>query len=114
MLIELFESCKDHIITSPLLQRYDSSKPTFLKTDWSAGGMEYILMQPDNSPESLAAIFHLESTGKCLFDCKYSGPRLMTVVFNSRTNLDHEKHYHSFVGEIACGRRAISCLSKYL
>ena len=76
--------------------------------------MGYILIQPDNSPESLAVIFHLESTGKCLFDCKRSGPRLMTVVFNSRTNLDHEKNYHSFVGEIACGRWAISLLSKYL
>ena len=47
-------------------------------------------MQPDNSPELLAAIFHLESTGECLFDCKRSGPRLMPTVFNSRTNLDHE------------------------
>ena len=114
MLIELFESCKDHLITSPLLQRYDSSKPTFLKTDWSAGGMGYILMQPDNSPESLAAILHLESTGECLFDCKRFGPRLMPVIFYSRTNLDHKKHYHSFVGEIACSRWVISRIRKYL
>ena len=114
MLVELFESCKDHLITSPLLQRYDTSKPTFLKTDWSAGGMVYILMQPDNSPESLAAILHLESTGEFLFELKPSGPRLMPIIFNSRANLEHEKHYHSFVGDIACGRWAISRLRKYL
>ena len=90
LLIDSFESCKDHLITSPLLLRYDSSKPFFLKPDWSDGGMEYILMQPDNSPESLAAILHIESTGEYFFDCKRSGPRLMPTVFNSRTNLDHE------------------------
>ena len=91
-----------------------SLKPSFRKPDWSAGGMGYILMQPDNSPESLAAILHLESTGECLFDYKRSGPRLMPIIFNSRVNLEHEKHYHSFVGEIACGRWAISRLRKYL
>ena len=41
------------------------------------------------------------------------GPRLMPVLFNSRSNLVHEKEYHSFVGEIACGRWAISRLRKY-
>ena len=71
-------------------------------------------MQPDNSPESLAAILHIESTGEYFFDCKRSDPRLMSVVFNSRTNLDHEKHYHYFIGEIACGRWTISRVRKYL
>ena len=71
-------------------------------------------MQPDNSPESLAAILHLESTGACLFDCKRFGPRLMPIIFNSSTNFDHEKYYYSFVGEIACGCWAISRLRKYL
>ena len=76
--------------------------------------MVYILMQPDSSLESLAAIVHLEPTGECLFDCKRSVPCLMLVIFNSRTNLDHEKDYHSFFGEIACGRLVISRLRKYL
>ena len=71
-------------------------------------------MQPDNSPESLAALLYLESTGECIFDCKHSVPRLIPIIFNSRTNLDHEKDYHSFVGERACGRWAISRLHKYL
>ena len=47
---------------------------------------------------------HLESTGECIFDCKRSDYRLMPIIFNSRTNLDHEEDYPSFVGEIACGR----------
>ena len=47
-------------------------------------------MQPDNSPKSLAVIVQLESIGECLFDCKHSNLRLMPVIFNSCTNLDHE------------------------
>ena len=57
---------------------------------------------------------HLESTGECIFDCKRSDYRLMPIIFNSRTNLDHEEDYPSFVGEIACGRWAIYRLRKYL
>ena len=62
-LIEIFGSFKSNLVISPLLFRYDSSRPTFLRTDWSAGGMGYILMQPDDSPDSLAAIKHLTATG---------------------------------------------------
>ena len=76
--------------------------------------MGYILMQPENSPESIATIKLLESTGECLFYQNLSGPRLMLVLFNSHSNLDHEKYYHSCVGEIAYGRWAISHLCKYL
>ena len=113
-LIQLFGDCKSNLITSPLLLRYDSSKPTFLKTDWSAGGMGYILMQPDDSLESLAAIKHLSATGECLFDVSLDGPRLRPVLFGSRSNKSYERDYHSFVGEAACGRWSIAACRKYL
>ena len=38
--IKLFCDCKTYLITSPLLLRVDSSRSTFLKTDWSAKGNE--------------------------------------------------------------------------
>ena len=82
--------------------------------DWFAGGMGYILMQPENSLESIVAIETLQSTGEFHFDQTLSGPRIMPVLFNSCSNLVHEKYYHSFVGEISCSRWAISCLRKYL
>ena len=113
-LIELFEQCKDNIIKLSLLLRYISSKSPFLKTDWFADGMEYILMQPNSSPKYLVVITHLESTGDCTFDYTRSGPRLIYIQFNSRAKLDHEQDYHSFVGDIACGRWALSRLRKYL
>ena len=54
--IKLVCSCKSNPVTSPLLLRYDSSRPIFLKMNWSTGEMGYILMNPDDSPIFLAAI----------------------------------------------------------
>jgi hypothetical protein len=64
-LVSLFEKLKHDIVSSPLLARFDSSKPCFLKTDWSANAFGFILMQPDDSPESIAALDHLRQTGEC-------------------------------------------------
>ena len=113
-LIKLICSYKANLVTSPLLLRYDSSRPTFLKTDWSVGGMGYILMHPDDSPDYLAAITHLAATDECLFDISLDGPRLRPVLFGSCDNLSYERNYHSFVGEIACVRWSIAACRKYL
>ncbi len=48
---QLFEDLKVCITSSPVLARFDSTKPTFLKTDWSSEGMGWILMQPENDEE---------------------------------------------------------------
>ena len=40
----LFDDLKIGITSSPCLARYDASLPCFLKTDWSANGMGWILM----------------------------------------------------------------------
>ena len=79
-----------------------------MKTDWSTGGMGYILMQPDDSPDYLATINHLTATDECLFDMSLDGPRLRPVLFGSRANVSYECNYHSFVGEIACRRWIIA------
>ena len=64
-LITLFHNWKNHLVTSPLLLRYDSTKPVFLKTNWSAGGMEYILMQADDTSQSVAIVQLLEHKDEC-------------------------------------------------
>ena len=64
--------------------------------------------------KSITAIEILQSTGECLFDQTLSGLRPISVLFNSRSNLVHEEDYHSFVGEIACGRWEISRFRNYL
>ena len=101
-LVQLFCDCKSNLITSPLLLCYDSSRPTFLKNDWSAGGMGYILIHSDDSPDSLAAIKHLAATDECVFDVSLDSPRLRPVLFGSRFDISYKCDYHSFVEEIAC------------
>jgi len=113
-LIKLFEDIKISITSSPVLARYDPSKPTFLKTDWSAEGMGWIMMQPADDAESTAATTLLLKTGECKFDLTKGGARLRPTGFGSRCCLPQERKYHSFVGEAACGRWAISQNRRYL
>ena len=76
--------------------------------------MGYILIQAGNTSQSVDAVQLLEETGECTFDLSLDGPRLRPVSFGSRSNQPFEIHYHSFVGEVACGRLAISCCRRYL
>jgi hypothetical protein len=110
----LFDEVKCGVTSSPCLTRYDHTKPTFLKTDRSADGFGSILMQPDDSPASVAATKKLAKTGICDFDLTLTGARLRPVRFDSRKCTEQERHFHSFVGEAACGRWAISKNKKFL
>ena len=71
-------------------------------------------MRPDNSSESLVAMINLKFTRECLFNSIRSDLHLMPILYNHGANLDHEKDYHSFVGDIVCDRWDISRLRKYL
>ena len=110
----LFTSLKQDLTTSPVMARYDSTKPLFLKTDWSALGMIFILMQPCDDAASRKATEHLLKTGECLFELGADGPRLQPFLSGFRICTESESHYHSFVGEIAALRWAISRLKVYL
>ena len=113
-LIQLFEDLKRCITSGPILARYDPSKPTFLKTDWSAEGMGWILMQPADDEESVRATELLRTTGECLFDLCKNGARLRPIAFGSRACTDMERKLHSFLGEVASGRWAISQNKRFL
>ena len=43
-LIKLFADLKVCITSSPVLARYDTTRPIYIKTDWSSEGMEWILI----------------------------------------------------------------------
>jgi hypothetical protein len=113
-LTSLWNELKIGITSSPCLARYDSSKPCFLKTDWSGLGMGWILMQPDDSDASKVALALLRSDGICDFDLSMNGARLRPIRFGSRSCTERECHFHSFVGEAGCGRWAISQNRKFL
>jgi hypothetical protein len=72
----------------------------FLKTDWAPMGSGAIL-QPDDSPASVAATKRLADE-ICDFDLTIKGARLRPVRFDSQMHRA-ERHFHSFVGEAACG-----------
>ena len=66
--------------------------------------MGCILIQLDNSPESLAAVKHLHSTSEYIFDRTSSNLRLIPIFIISHSNFDHERYYYSFVSERTRGR----------
>ena len=76
--------------------------------------MGWILMQPANDEESVAASKILLTTGECLFDLSKNGARLKPIAFGSRSCTLVEKSFHSFTGEAASGRWSIGQNRKYL
>ena len=54
-LVKLFADLKVCITSAPVLPRFVTTLPTFLKRDWSSEGVGWILMQPVNDNESQAA-----------------------------------------------------------
>jgi hypothetical protein len=111
---DLFASMKVALTSSPLLARFDSSKPVFLKTDWSAACMGFIIMQPDGSEVSMKAMAALKAGEDNAFDTAMTGARLQPIKFGSRKCTESEQHYHSMVGESACGRWAFGKCRRYL
>ena len=53
-------------------------------------------------------------TASVKFDLTLKGARLHPVRLDSRKCTEQELHFHSFVGEAACGRWGISKHKKYL
>lgn len=113
-LLSLFSELKIAITSSPLLARYDPAKPTFIKTDWCALGMAWIIMQPDDSTESKTATQLLLDKGICNFDLAFDGARLKPIAYGSRACTDTESHFHSFVGEVCSGRWGFAKNRRYL
>jgi hypothetical protein len=111
---DLFASMKLALTNSPLLARFDSSKPVFLKTDWSAAGMGSILMQPDGSEDSMKAMATLKAGEDDDFDTAMTGARLQPIKFGSCKCTGSEQHYHSMFGESSCGRWAFGKCRRYL
>ena len=69
--------------------------------------MGWILMQPDDSDSSTAALTLLRSERTCNFDVTMNGARFRPIRFGSRSCTERERQYHSFVGEAGCGRWAM-------
>ena len=60
--------------------------------------MGYILMQPDNSSESLKVLKYLANIEEYIFELILDEPRLSPVAFGLQSNLPYEWHYSLFCG----------------
>ena len=78
-----FEDIKREVTSSPVLARYIPLKSTFLKTNWSAEVMGWILMQPADGPISLEATKVLYDGGPCLFNVSKKRARFLPISFGS-------------------------------
>ena len=94
---------KGNVTSAPILTRFNPDKPTFLKTDWSAEVMGWILMKPFGYKESIKAIPLLKTNGKYNFDLNRDGARLQPIAFGLRICTEMESKLHSFIGEAASG-----------
>jgi hypothetical protein len=97
--IKAFRFIRDYILSKPILQRANIKKRFYLKTDFSALGLGFALCQPDDSPESTAAMNREDAGGECEFEFCMSKMRLLPVAFGSRKTKGNEIHFHSHPGE---------------
>ena len=105
---DTFEYLREAVLEYPILIRANPAKRFYLKTDFSALGMGYVLCQPDDSAEALEAMQAEDAGGKCQFDLCLSKLRLHPVLFGSRKCLNNERYFHSFVGEARAAAWAIT------
>ena len=102
-LITMFSELKYGMTSSPVLNRFEPDKPTFLHTDWIPEGMGWILIQTATDKESHHASTVLKENGTYFFDLSPHGARFQPIAFVSWPCTDFERNYHSFVGETFCG-----------
>ena len=87
-----------------MLVKCNSSLPIFLKTNWSAAGMGFIIIQPARYKVSIEVLRNLKKTGDNKFNFSLEGPRLRHILLGSRKCTEIESHYHSFVSDVTTSR----------
>ena len=81
---KLFDTLKSDVTCSPVMGRFDCTRPCFLKTDWSSRDMLLIVMQVDDSAESIKVLENLQPYQDNEFDTHINGARLQPTVAGCR------------------------------
>ena len=103
-----WEDLKGSILADPCIQRFDHRKLIVLRTDFSAKGFGYVLLQPGNDEASTnAAKDYLDGKG-FTFMTKDSKAILHPVCFGARRTRGNEIRLHSHLGEGFSGDYAIN------
>eukprot|EP00957_Ditylum_brightwellii_P180992 13788768-Ditylum_brightwellii.AAC.1 len=65
---QVYSNIKTSILSKPILKRADPTKQVYLKTNFSAKGLGFVLCQLSDNKESLAAVEREIQGGECKFD----------------------------------------------
>jgi hypothetical protein len=109
-----FDNMQHAIISDPCLQRFDYRKPVILRTDFSARGFGYVLLQTGNDDASTRALQdYWDGTG-FTFMTKDSQAILHPICFGARKCLGNEVRLHSHLGECFAGDYTINKVQHYV
>jgi hypothetical protein len=109
-----FDEMRTAIISDPCLQRFDYRKPVILRTDFSARGFGYVLLQPGNDVASLKASQDYREGKGFTFMTKDSTAVLHPVCFGARKCRGNEVRLHSHLGECFAGDYGINKVRHYV
>ena len=72
-----FDDLRQAILKKPVLQRFDRGKRVYIRTDFSTIGMGVVALQPEDTPDAIAAMEREIAGGPCEFDKGTSSPKLL-------------------------------------
>jgi hypothetical protein len=96
------------VLSDPCLRRYDPSKLTILRTDFSAKGFGYVVCQPGDDHVSLDLVSQFMSGNGFHFLTNKGNGVLYPVAFGSHRARRNERFLHSYLGEAFCGDFAMN------
>jgi hypothetical protein len=109
---QAFNDMRHPIISDPCLQRFDYRKPVILRTDFSARGFGYVLLQPGNDNAlSQASQDYREGKG-FTFMTKGSKAVLHPICFGAWKCRGNKVRLHSHLGECFAGNYGINKLQR--
>ena len=98
-----FDKMRMAIMSDPCLQRFDYRKPVILRTDFSARGFGYVLLQPENDDASIQASQDYRDGKGFTFMTKDSKAVLHPICFGARKCHGNKVRLHSHLGECFAG-----------
>ena len=111
---DAFDEMRRSIISDPCLQRFDYRKPVILRTDFSARGFGYVLLQPGNDDALLQASQDYRDGKGFTFMTEESKAVLHPVCFGARKCRGNKVRLHFHLGECFVGDYGINKVRHYV
>ena len=109
-----FDDMRTAIISDPCLQRFDYRKPVIIRTDFSAWGLGYVLLQPGNDDASLQASQDYWDGKGFTFMTKDSKAVLYPICFGARKCRGNKVRLHSHLRKCFADNYGINKVRHYV